>query len=209
MNFLKRQTLFPILSITIFLIIFTNPAFAAWDTCPFGLENDAYPGDCGRYIDTNNDGICDQSQPNPATTQSQESEIDEKPTNQSVQIKSNQSLQSSTIFENKNIFNLIISLFITSTGIILTKILSKKQLLSPIKEKIIWNIILLIFFMPSAITGVILIFMVDFPILREISVNFIELHSYTSFFFMWISAYHIIWHTTYYTKGIKKLTKQK
>jgi len=38
----------------------------AWDSCPFGLENDPYPGECGRYIDTDQDGICDLSQPNPA-----------------------------------------------------------------------------------------------------------------------------------------------
>lgn len=32
------------------------------NTCPFGLENDPYPGRCFRYVDTNNDGICDRSQ---------------------------------------------------------------------------------------------------------------------------------------------------
>ncbi len=34
----------------------------AWDDCPFGLVNDPYPGSCARYIDTNNDNICDHSQ---------------------------------------------------------------------------------------------------------------------------------------------------
>ncbi|MGB9874710.1 MAG: hypothetical protein ACPLOU_01090, partial [bacterium] len=37
----------------------------AWDDCPFGLVNDPYPGSCPRYIDTNNDGICDHSQSAP------------------------------------------------------------------------------------------------------------------------------------------------
>lgn len=32
------------------------------NTCPYGLENDPYPGRCFRYVDTNNDGICDRSQ---------------------------------------------------------------------------------------------------------------------------------------------------
>jgi len=36
-----------------------------WNSCPFGLENDPYPGECGRYIDTNQDNICDLSQPKP------------------------------------------------------------------------------------------------------------------------------------------------
>ena len=40
----------------------------AWDNCPKGLVNDPYPGVCRRYIDTNDDGICDLSQPKPAAT---------------------------------------------------------------------------------------------------------------------------------------------
>jgi hypothetical protein len=30
--------------------------------CPFGKTNDEFPGDCGRYIDNNQDNICDHSQ---------------------------------------------------------------------------------------------------------------------------------------------------
>jgi hypothetical protein len=31
-------------------------------SCPKGLINDPYPGECGQYIDKNNDNICDRSQ---------------------------------------------------------------------------------------------------------------------------------------------------
>jgi hypothetical protein len=34
----------------------------AWDDCVRGLVNDPYPGECARYIDTDNDDICDHSQ---------------------------------------------------------------------------------------------------------------------------------------------------
>ncbi len=37
----------------------------AWDDCPKGLVNDPYPGECPRYVDTDDDGICDHSQPAP------------------------------------------------------------------------------------------------------------------------------------------------
>jgi len=37
----------------------------AWDDCPFGKVDDHYPGDCNKYIDTDDDGICDRSQPAP------------------------------------------------------------------------------------------------------------------------------------------------
>ena len=31
--------------------------------CPYGEVNDPYPGKCGRYIDENDNGICDNSEP--------------------------------------------------------------------------------------------------------------------------------------------------
>ncbi len=37
----------------------TEPAVA----CPFGRVNDPYPGQCGRYVDSNHNGICDLSEP--------------------------------------------------------------------------------------------------------------------------------------------------
>ena len=39
-----------------------------WNTCPKGLVNDPYPGRCGRYVDTDDDGICDLSQSDPNDT---------------------------------------------------------------------------------------------------------------------------------------------
>ena len=33
----------------------------AWDDCPFGFKDEPYPGTCWRYVDKNNDGICDHS----------------------------------------------------------------------------------------------------------------------------------------------------
>jgi hypothetical protein len=38
----------------------------AWEDCPLGMANDPYPGACPRYIDTNEDGICDHSQADPS-----------------------------------------------------------------------------------------------------------------------------------------------
>lgn len=50
----------------LFFSILVKPVFA-WDDCPLGLENDPYPGECGKYIDTNNNGVCDHSEPAPST----------------------------------------------------------------------------------------------------------------------------------------------
>ena len=50
-----------------------TPAALAWDDCPLGLVDDPYPGACPRYVDTNNDGICDHSQSDPALSAATES----------------------------------------------------------------------------------------------------------------------------------------
>ncbi len=38
----------------------------AWNTCPRDRTDCAYPGECGRYTDSNDDGICDLSQDDPS-----------------------------------------------------------------------------------------------------------------------------------------------
>lgn len=37
----------------------------AWDNCPKGMVNDEYPGSCPLYVDTDENGICDHSEPAP------------------------------------------------------------------------------------------------------------------------------------------------
>lgn len=49
----------------ILMILLSTVVYAQWDDCPFGLVNDSYPGECARYVDTNNDGLCDKSQEYP------------------------------------------------------------------------------------------------------------------------------------------------
>ena len=50
----------------IFLISSLSTIYA-WDDCPYGKTDSSctFPGECGKYIDTNNNGICDHSEPAP------------------------------------------------------------------------------------------------------------------------------------------------
>ena len=58
--------------------LFLVPGTAlAWDDCPKGLVDDPYPGECARYVDTDNDGICDHSQPAPEDRQVSTQSADE------------------------------------------------------------------------------------------------------------------------------------
>jgi len=180
-------------SILITLIFFSLNA-SAWDDCPFGLEDEPYPGTCWRYEDENNDGICDHSQSEPTEeTQGENAEAD-SPLQQQ---------KDSTRFP----ILLIASFVIIIVLILILKLLVKRKKISNVKEKIILNILLLIFFIPSAITGIVLLLMTNMGILRELGQSFTQIHNISSLFFMWISGYHIIWHTKYYLKSMKNLLK--
>lgn len=43
-------------------VLFMFTGLYAVNECPFNLVNDPYPGQCARYADRDNDGICDLSQ---------------------------------------------------------------------------------------------------------------------------------------------------
>lgn len=108
---------------------------------------------------------------------------------------------------NKTPFMVLISLLIVLVLIMFTKILIRFDKISNKNEKLFWNILLLIFFLFSGVTGLILVFESNASILEETGLNFTQLHTITSFFFFWISGYHILWHLTYYSRNVRCLFK--
>jgi hypothetical protein len=191
-NVFRFQTIFP-LFIIVFLL-FTSYSISAYDDCPYGIENDPYPGICSRYIDQNKDGICDHSQ----SEQIVESDI-------SIQAPSESSVGVGGVplQENENLIKLVVSFVLILIVYLVLRFCTRSKILSKAKERLVWNILLLIFFIPSALTGIFLILVVSFPFLRDFGILFLDFHNVTSYFFMWISAYHIIVHIRYYVKGIK------
>uniref|UniRef100_A9A791 Uncharacterized protein n=1 Tax=Methanococcus maripaludis (strain C6 / ATCC BAA-1332) TaxID=444158 RepID=A9A791_METM6 len=60
------------MQILVLILLFISILTAhAWDDCPFGVTDSSckFPGACGRYIDTNNNNICDRSEPVPHNTE--------------------------------------------------------------------------------------------------------------------------------------------
>ena len=201
---MQKIKLFLIIALSIISIFLLSANIAmAWDDCPFGFKDETYPGTCWRYVDTNNDGICDHSQSEPVdgknVTESQENAELQGWIDDGQSLLENRSTRQAVV--------MILSFFITLIAIVLTRVLVKKGILSKMKEKIIWNILLLIFFLLSGTTGILFVLIQIIPSIREISLNFVNLHSITSFFFMWISGYHILRNAKYYVKGIKSLQK--
>ena len=59
-------------------------AVSAWEDCPFGEVNDPWPGECGRYWDSDNNGICDLSEPAPEDRNSAVIEPEPEPVDQII-----------------------------------------------------------------------------------------------------------------------------
>ncbi|CAB3288714.1 conserved exported protein of unknown function [Methanocaldococcus lauensis] len=74
------KKLFTIFLLFSFLFSILTLSFA-WNDCPYGRVNCTYPGECGRYIDTNNNGICDHSEPPPSNVEYNENNKIEDNTN--------------------------------------------------------------------------------------------------------------------------------
>lgn len=181
------------------------PSVQAWDDCPYGYEDEEYPGSCWRYTDSNDDGICDRSQEEPtASGETGDGNGTTPGTNQSTAADDGEEDDDDdhdgklSLTDNKYLRQLVVSFLVVMGAIATTRLGVSGGVLSRRTEKILWNIALLIFFLPSAITGVM-------PALGEFLEDAMELHTLPSFFFMWVSAYHIIWHAKYYVVSARHL----
>ena len=142
---IKRFRKYITLSTIIFILVaFSSISIYAWDNCPFGLEDDPYPGECKRYIDTDGDGICDLSQPAP----------EDRNTSVALTVSDSPPSERKSLPDYNFLEIFFISLLIYFGG----KFLARKLEISLCKEKKFWNVFLLISFIGSAGTGMILVF---------------------------------------------------
>lgn len=227
-KFRKYITLFTIVSI---LMVFSSISIYAWNNCPFGFEDDPYPGECKRYIDTDGDGICDLSQPAPEDRDTNISlneenvneniiddnkyseEIDEKvmggffvteAASTEITVSDSPSPPERKSLPDYNFFEIfLISLLIYFGG----KLLARKLEISSCKEKKFWNVFLLISFIGSAGTGMILVFIRDYDWFRSINFNFLFWHVEFSIIMTLLGIFHALWHLKYYLSIFKKKKK--
>ena len=230
---IKRFRKYITLSSIIFILIaFSSTSIYAWDNCPYGLEDDPYPGECKRYIDTDGDGICDRSQPAPEDRDTSiflsEENIEENIKDDNKYFKETDKKIIGGIFiaeaasnektvsdsppspERKSLPSyhfleiFLVSLLIYFGG----KFLARKLEISSCKEKKFWNVFLLISFIGSAGTGMILVFVRDYDWFRSINFNFLFWHVEFSIVMALLGIFHALWHLKYYLSIFKKKKKE-
>lgn len=199
-----------------------SPIYAyAWDNCPYGLEDDPYPGECKRYIDTDGDGICDRSQPAPEDRDKNMvlniNNIEENikdDINYSEELKekgaggliiaeaanSQKAVSDSPSTERKSLpdYNFLEIFFITLLIYFGGKLLARKSGINACRERKFWNTLLLVSFIGSAGTGMILVFIRDFEWFKSIDFNFLFWHVEFSIVMALLGVFHALWHLKYY-----------
>ena len=193
-----------IICILIILIIPTIAStVSAWDNCPFGEVNDAFPGDCGRYIDTDGDGICDLSQPAPIDRIELQEENNEY-NDLKVDTASNnaESGQNRTTYCFIPITVLLVTFYVTSL------MLSKKKIIKTANHRKIWNMSLLITFLISGIFGIFLAIIVSYNIRVPYYSDLLFWHVEFGISMAIISIFHITWHWRYFKKMIIRVSSK-
>jgi hypothetical protein len=89
-----------------------------------------------------------------------------------------------------------------------SKFLARKLEISLCKEKKFWNVFLLISFISSAGTGMILVFIRDFEWFKFIDFNFLFWHVEFSIVMALLGVFHALWHLKYYLSIFKKKKKE-
>lgn len=161
--------------------------------CPYGLSYDPYPGQCGRYMDSNGTGACDLASADVATQQtsissdtssqdsSSQSSSSSNDNENSVGVSSDDAstdnasnasmvpdsgssgLDGSSPADGTN-FHILPATLIILGAYLLTYYLFKKGILNARHHKRIWNGLLTFGFLGMGITGVVLTVMINMGI---------------------------------------------
>lgn len=139
----------PVLTaVCLFIILATPQPARAWNDCPLENVNDPYPGQCNLYVDKNNNGICDHSEPQPLSVKDQSTESGGK---QNQQIARPATIDKTTLW-----------FLLAPAGLyLLHKYIdnqnNKGKLPLP-KFRRSWNLILLFLLIPTVVTSLAWIF---------------------------------------------------
>jgi hypothetical protein len=179
------------------LLILIPTTIFAWDDCPHGEV--LCEGKCGLFIDTDNDGICDHSQPAPENRENNvintETEKETEEVHELIKDK-----------QNKKIYHLLpISLSLVLLYAI-SHLLSKKKIISIVNHRNFWNILLLITFLISGILGILLAIRINFGKIVSSPFNILFWHVEIGIAMFAISTFHILWHLAYF-KNLFKIKK--
>jgi hypothetical protein len=194
------------LYVVLLIALLTPIAVYAWNDCPYGLLNDPYPGQCPRYLDTNQNNICDHSE-SPSSGSLNNSSITTQANESSVNDKNNTNSSFSDIQQASSVpsqsYNLIP---IATTTLILYLITYLLYLEDRLKRSIyyaIWKYVLMASFIVTSVTGLILTLSINYGIQSSWNLTIDFWHAE----FAIIMAVSTLLHIHLYWKQVKRVFK--
>lgn len=205
-----------LLIITVFFLL--NVGLNAWEDCPYDIVD--CTGLCGSFVDSNEDGLCDHSQSPPESSNLVEDtgsgdEYSRISTSENVEDSLSQDLievteldqsgaPSNWLWIKKSKYHLIPITIILTCLYLISRLLSKKSVLSSSVHKKIWNFLLLISFIICSLSSIILIIQINFKVVLNLPFNLLFIHVESGIAMMIISVFHLTWHGSYIKKFLKK-----
>lgn len=208
---------------TVIIFLITTAKALAWDDCPFGEVNDEYPGECPRYIDTDGDGICDRSQPAPedressettdsseeAGTEGQDVLADSSDTGNGSRTGQSSS-KGNTNRKGNSPYNFAIPFFTSLALYLISWFTAKSKKIAkytlPIHNAV-WNTVLLLSLVPSAVFGFYLVLRYAFPEIKTDRFDFLYWHVEGSIVMGTVAIMHLVQRLTTYIGQLKLFGK--
>lgn len=182
------------------LLMFSLTVYS-WEDCPKGLVNDTYPGECGEYVDTNDNGICDHSEEMPATPAVTAPGGTTTYNNISTLVVQKQATGG---------YNFIL----ISGGLLLLYVLSgqlagRSVSFGVCTHRKIWNVLLLVSFFATGATGILLAMRLDLrwdiPFIKDLTFWHVEMGIAMTL----VAFFHCAWHSKYYISMLNGKRKSK
>lgn len=185
-----------------FIFYLTN--LYCWNDCPYGIENDSFPGLCPRYIDTDTNSICDLSENSPEERDMLIVGTENLEDSEEIEIISEN--KRFLFFKSSKYFFFPITLVIIILYSISAFLLKKKKITRKMHTKI-WNIVLLLSFSASSIFAILTMIQVNlitiFSIIIKSPINLVFWHVETAIIMMDVAIFHIFWHRKYFKNIFK------
>jgi len=193
--------------VVLLIVLLTPIAVYAWNDCPYGFIDDPFPGQCPRYEDTNQDNVCDHSQSPSGSSVNNHSNngqgnLDREKGENRNNINSSD-IQTAKFVPGENYY--LIPLTITTIIIYLVTYLLYLE--SRLRRHIfykIWNYVLIISFLVTGVTGLIMMIIINYGIISSWNLTIDFWHAE----FAIIMATSTLFHLHLYWKQVKKIFKR-
>jgi hypothetical protein len=192
------------LYVVILITLLTPIAVYAWNDCPYGTVDDPYPGQCPRYVDTNQNKICDHSE-SPSSGSLSNVSVTEQASNSAA---NNNGTSNPNDIQNANSvppenFNLIPVVITTIIIYLVTYLLYLEQRLTRNFYLAIWKYVLMASFIATGVTGLILTIFINYGIQSSWNLTIDFWHAE----FAIVMAVSTLFHLHLYWKQVKRVFK--